>query len=830
MSVRNSHLPASTLIPALVKALGGQNVIVGAPPGAGKSTVLPLALLEHTSDKIILLQPRRVVVRNLATYLAAQLGESVGETVGYRIRGESKVSAHTRLEIVTEGVLSRRITQDPELSGVAAIVFDEFHERSIHSDFGLALALEVQEGLREDLSLVVMSATLDVEEITALIPQARLLTTEGRQFPVTEVYIGNTEARETVSKVVSVVANSLATDEGDILVFLPGAAMIRKVAQHLAANRASLDVMIHTLYGRMTKSEQDAAIKPDPRGRRKVILATNIAETSLTIEGVTVVVDSGLENAAKYHPATGLVQLTTQMISQASATQRKGRAGRLQAGKVYRLWSEEQQSRLARQPVPQIQREDISTLLLDALGWGTSLPEMALMTQPSQTQIELGLASLKAMNAVNAHHQITPYGKKLLAFPTSPALAHMLYQSQVLAASPDLENLPQVACFCAALAEESLALMSSKCLSEGIKTLDGGSQSRVLRQAKRYSAKLSITLSMSLTALPSRLLALCLALAFPQRVAFKRQQQEYKLACGRGAVMPQGERFNDDWLVVLSGQLTGSDVKIDVAEPITETDLRLLYPDAFLSRTQVTFNAAKKQMEARKVVCFSAIVLSSEPVGKVSSKVWGEAWYQQIRSLQMNDLPLSSSDLQWWYRYKLACDLNLPQSQAYDEAPPWRQADTMVRLIDAEVLTPRLTHCKQYDDLAKLPWSALCHESLPWSQQYALDSLLPPKLTVPGGEKRKLTYRADGEVLLSVRLQEMFGCNAPITLANGQKTVTVELLSPAGRPIQKTADLGSFWQGSYFAVQKEMKGRYPKHRWPDRPMEATPGKSIKPKN
>ncbi|MEG3765842.1 ATP-dependent helicase HrpB [Alteromonas sp. 14N.309.X.WAT.G.H12] len=829
MPVRNSALPATTLIPELVTALGSNNVIVGAPPGAGKSTVLPLALLEHTVGKIILLQPRRVVVRNLAAYLAAQLGEDVGQTVGYRIRGESKVSAHTRLEIVTEGVLTRRIVQDPELNGVNTIIFDEFHERSIHSDFGLALALEVQEGLREDLSLIIMSATLDVDEITALLPQAVLLTTEGRQFPVSEIYVGNTASKDLVGKVTRVITNSLLEDEGDILVFLPGMAMIRKVAQQLATSGFCQNVVIHSLHGSMTKSEQDAAIQPDAAGRRKVILATNIAETSLTIDGVTVVVDSGLENSAKFHMATGLVQLTTQMISQASATQRKGRAGRLQPGKVYRLWSEEQQARLAKQPVPQIQREDISGLLLDALGWGTSLPEMALMSQPSQTQINLGLAALEAMGAVNDKGMITAYGKTLLAFPTSPALAHMLHQSCLHARHPELESLPQVACFCAALAEESQSIRSSIRLSDGIKNLDGGAKARLLRQAKRYAAMMSVSLSLPITGLPSRLVAMCLALAFPQRIGFKRQQQ-YKLACGRGAVVPRGEVLSDDWILVLAGQLVGSDVKIDVAEPISESDLRLLYADEFSCRTQVTFNTTKKQMEARKVDCFRAIELSSEPLAKVSPKEWGQAWYGHIQSLAMNELPLSPTDLQWWYRYCLACKLNLHQPQAFDEPPPWQQVDSIIALIDEGMLKQRLARCKQFDDLAKIEWSALCQNSLPWSQQQAMDALLPSKITVPTGEKRKLTYRSDGEVLLAVRLQEMFGCTQPITVVNGQITVTVELLSPANRPIQKTADLGAFWQGSYFAVQKEMKGRYPKHRWPDRPMEASPGKSIKPKN
>lgn len=829
MHPSQSQLPASTLVTPLLNQLEQGNVIVGAPPGAGKSTVLPLSLLADPDKKIIMLQPRRVVVRNLAAYLASLLGEDVGKTVGYRIRGEAKTSTSTRLEIVTEGVLSRLIQNDPELTGTDIIIFDEFHERSTHSDFGLALAIEVQQGLREDLRLLVMSATLDVDELKTLLPDARVLKTEGRQFPVEEVYLGETHTDSVAKKTARAVIDSVNRDDGDILVFLPGVALINQVRRALSDVLSRHNIQMHLLYGTMNKDAQQAALVPDENKRRKVILATNIAETSLTIDGVTVVVDSGLENVPSYHASTALTSLSTQMISQASATQRKGRAGRLGPGKVYRLWSKEHHHRLARFAQPQILREDISGLMLDALAWGTRLSAMALLTQPTSTQCQLALAQLVAMGGVDEQGSITPYGRQLSALPVSPNIGHMLLEAKRRCDELALPQLPDVACYCAAVIEENPSADTILHLSDWMARADKYTIRRIEKQANRYARLANIKLNTSYDAISKEALSACLALAFAQRVSIYRGDGRYKMACGRGAIMPAGCHEKASWLVVVSGQLSASDVVCRVLEPIDEGLLRRLYCNAFATKETVVYNPQKQQMEARAIEGFGDIILQSEPIALSKKLAIGEAWYSHLQKIDSKLWPLSDKDWQWWYRYQLAKSLDLSQPQAFDTPAKWREALSPLALIDRKFLTKQLSAYKHWNELEALPWAKWCHESLPWSQQHALDTLLPQQILVPSGEKRKLNYRSDGEVILSVRLQEMFGCDTLLMVGDNNKVITVELLSPAGRPIQTTSDLSAFWRGSYFDVQKDMKGRYPKHRWPDDPVTAEAGKSIKPR-
>lgn len=829
MTAVRTDLPASALIPELLDAISSGNVIVGAPPGAGKSTVLPLALLEAVDGRIIMLQPRRVVVRNLAGYLASQLGEKVGETVGYRIRGENKTSAATRLEIVTEGVLTRLIQNDPELTSISLIIFDEFHERSLHSDFGLALTLEVQEGLRDDLGIIVMSATLDVEELKTLLPDASVLKSEGRQFEVEEVYLGQPAAHQMHDAVARAVKNSVDNDDGDILVFLPGTGAINRVANLLAARNVSGQCVVHRLYGALSKEQQQAAIQPDDNGRRKVILATNVAETSLTIEGIRVVIDSGLENVATFHQSSGFTQLTTQLISQASATQRKGRAGRLGPGKVYRLWGKEQQDRLAGFPVPQIQREDITGLYLDALAWGTKPEDMALLTKPSKAQCNGAIQRLQALGALDDAGGLTATGRQIAEVPAQPAIAAMLLKAGALATQFNDEAVKQAACWIAAVAEENINQTSGIHLSTWLQRAESPAIERMKNQARRYARLIKAELTQHPGKLSSRALSLCLAVAFPFRVAYRRQGNEYKLASGRGAKLPDNVIEKSDWLVVLDGQVLGSDVIIRTAEPVEETDLRSLFTDIFEARNTVVFNSQKKQMEARTTEGFFSITLSTEPASSVSEKVVAAAWYETLEAMPLSEWPLTDKDRGWWNRYQLACKYSLRQPQAFDGDAPWLDAVTPLSLLDAAEISKRLGRLRRWEQLEGLGWANLCHQALPWGQQHAMDNFLPVSITVPAGENRKLIYRADGEVMLAVKLQEMFGQTEPVTVADGNKTVTIELLSPAGRPIQTTSDLQAFWKGSYFDVQKEMKGRYPKHRWPDDPMSEKPGRSIKSK-
>jgi len=835
------HLPAAQLIEPVTRAIGLHNLIIGAPPGAGKSTVLPLALLNaNPQGKVLLMQPRRVVVRNLASYLAAVLGEHVGETVGYRIKGESKVGKHTRLELITEGILARMIQSDPELTGISVIVFDEFHERSIHSDFGLALALDVQVGLREDLRLVVMSATLDIEPLALLMNnQGAVPTTnlnaEGRTFPVTMHYTKDVLAHEVIGATADIVSRALAQHAGDLLVFLPGSGAIRALAQRLSALVDKYEIALHMLFGAMGKDAQQAAINPDSQGRRKVILATNIAETSLTIEGVKVVVDSMWENQAQYNPSSGFTQLMQQRISRASAIQRAGRAGRVSEGVCYRLCSQSSFERMAQYNAPQVLREDVSSLLLDALQWGATPSSLAMLTQPSDAQLSVAKRNLTAISALSENEALTPYGRTLSNIPCHPNLANLLVQCEQGVAG--LEGamgraLKLAAPFVVALAENISGQFEQVYVIDALLHADGHTQKQLHQQAAKYAKYVGVNVSeLQINQIDEEALALCIAIAFPQRVAFWRaagQGNGYKLASGKGAELEK--HSPPQWLAVLHGQQTGNTVKVRLAQPVSEKLLRTVFPSEFTEKKQVRFNSAKKVMEARVITGFYAIDLASEPVtGQEKQGAKGywksqtaKAWLHYLENLSVNEWPLSEGDWQWWYRLKLAASLNLPQPQAYENPDPWPASLSALVHGAKEALVEPLSHCESLSKLQALPWKSTLNNALSWPQQDALASLLPTHISIPTGRNAALEYRDNGDVVLAVRMQEMYGQTAPLLVADGKVNIVYELLSPAGRPLQTTRDLAGFWAGSYVAIQKEMKGRYPKHFWPDDPATATP--------
>jgi ATP-dependent helicase HrpB len=860
------HLPAAQLIEPVNTAIGENNLIIGAPPGAGKSTVLPLSLLSAIPQgKVLLMQPRRVVVRNLANYLAGILNENVGDTVGYRIKGESKVGKNTRLELITEGILARMIQSDPELTGVSAIVFDEFHERSIHSDFGLALALDVQGGLREDLRLVVMSATLDVEPLTALIDKHGAvpvinLNAEGRTFPVNMHYSKDVLAHDVVSATAEMTTRVFSQHQGDVLVFLPGSGAIRGVAQRLSALVDKYDVALHSLFGAMGKDAQQAAINPDPQGRRKIILATNIAETSLTIEGVKVVVDSMWENQAQYNPSSGFTQLMQQRISRASAIQRAGRAGRVSEGDCYRLCSQSSFERMAQHNAPQVLREDVSSLLLDALQWGATPSSLAMLTQPSTAQLKVASHNLTAINALRTLDDsqiITPYGRTLSNIPCHPNLANLLVRCEqgVQGVAPAMQRkLKCAAPIVVALAENLGGQFTQTYVIDALLNLDGQTRKQLHQQASKYAKYVGVNQNdLDINGIDEDALALCIAIAFPQRVAFYRglasdkvseglngkqkgqgatqgkfKQSGYKLASGKGGELEQ--HSSPQWLAVLHGQQTGNTVKFRLAQPIDEALLRAVFPDEFTNKKQVRFNVVKKAMEARVITGFHAIDLASEPVSgqekQQGNSFWkkqtAHAWFEYLENIPVSEWPLTSDDWQWWNRLKLAASFNLPQAQAFDKPDPWPQSLPALMHSAKEALIEPLSRCESLTKLQKLPWKNTLNNALSWPQQDALASLLPTHLPIPTGRDAALDYRDNGDVVLAVRMQEMYSQTAPLTVAGGKVNIVYELLSPAGRPLQTTKDLAGFWTGSYLAIQKEMKGRYPKHFWPDEPATATP--------
>lgn len=872
-----SHLPAYELVTPLEEAVAASNVIIGAPPGAGKSTVLPLSLLKSSlKGKILLMQPRRVVVRNLADYLARQLNENVGETVGYRIKGESKTSSATRLEIITEGVLTRMIQQDPELAGVAAIVFDEFHERSIHSDFGLALALEVQSGLRDDLRLVVMSATLDVAPLEMLlnahsVPPVVNLNTQGRMFPVDIRYTQDVQAHELVPKTCDIIKQAVGEHDGDILVFLPGRGSINAVAKEIKGLAESAGMAVHMLYGALSKSVQQAAITPDPQGRRKIILSTNIAETSLTIEGVTVVIDSLWENSAQYHPSSDITALTQQRISQASAIQRAGRAGRVMAGTCYRLCSKSSFERLAKHNAAQIEKEDLSSFLLDTLAWGSSPDTLALLTKPTQAQQQVAQQKLQRVNAIS-QSSITPYGRALAQLPCQPHLAHLLLtvKQGVDGLSADINDaLRHAAPFVVALSESNISAGGAPNVMDALLHANGNTRSQLTQQASRYARYVQNNdgkaqrFKPDINELDEQALGLCIAIAFPLQVGYRRSASdksaessnttngkpktgivEYKLASGKGAeltaagsasILNESENGDGPWLAVLDGQLIKSTVAIRLAQPVPESWLRLAFPDAFKEKRSVILNSDTGVMEARVSTGFYEITLNSTPVsGQEKSRekaFWDDAlcnaWFAYLDALPLSSLPLSDADWQWWRRVSMAGKLNLPQEKAFDEPDPWPLSLSALVQQAKDSLAPVLKNCKSIKNLKQLPWKTALNNGLSWPQQDALATLLPTHVTIPTGREASLDYRDNGDVVLSVKMPELYSQGTPLTIAGGRITVVCELLSPAGRPLQTTSDLAAFWHGSYKEIQKEMKARYPKHFWPDDPANASPTSKTK---
>ena len=881
-----SHLPAYELVSPLQGAVAANNVIIGAPPGAGKSTVLPLSLLQSSlQGKILLMQPRRVVVRNLADYLARQLNENVGETVGYRIKGESKTSSATRLEIITEGVLTRIIQQDPELAGIAAIVFDEFHERSIHSDFGLALALEVQSGLRDDLRIIIMSATLDIAPLQSLLNAFSVLpvenlNTQGRVFPVDIRYTQDVQAHELVPKTCNIIKQAVAEHDGDILVFLPGRGSINAVAREIKGLAETADMTVHMLYGALSKSVQQAAIAPDPQGRRKIILSTNIAETSLTIEGVTVVIDSLWENSAQYHPSSDITSLTQQRISQASAIQRAGRAGRVKAGTCYRLCSKSSFERLAKHNAAQIEKEDLSSFLLDTLAWGSSPDTLALLTKPTQAQLQVAQQKLQRVNAISQAN-ITPYGRALAQLPCQPHLAHLLLtvKQGIDGLHADVNDaLCHAAPFVVALSESNISVGGATNVMDALLNANSSTRSQLTQQAARYARYVQNNdgkeqrFKLDINGLDEHALGLCVAIAFPLQVGYRRNSSgqsgespnvskhvvggatrngksqanliEYKLASGKGAELTtsgsplgfsESENGDGPWLAVLDGQLIKSTVAIRLAQPVPESWLRLAFPDAFSEKRSVILNSDTGVMEARVSTGFYEITLNSTPVsGQEKSRekaFWDDAlcnaWFAHLDALPLSSWPLSDADWQWWRRVEMAGKLNLPQDKAFDEPDPWPSSLSDLVHKAKDSLAPVLKSCKSIKNLKQLPWKTALNNGLSWPQQDALATLLPTHVTIPTGREASLDYRENGDVVLSVKMPELYSQSAPLTIAGGRVTVVCELLSPAGRPLQTTSDLAAFWRGSYKEIQKEMKGRYPKHFWPDDPANAVPTSKTK---
>ncbi|MDC8832082.1 ATP-dependent helicase HrpB [Alteromonas gilva] len=818
-----ASLPVESIIPALLTHLNNTDVLLSAPPGAGKSTAVPMALLAAGSgrpeSKIVLLQPRRVVVKQLAHYLATQLGETVGQTVGFRIRGEQKVSPQTRLEIITEGILTRRLQQDPEIADVGIILFDEFHERSLHSDFSLALAIEVRQALRDDLRLVVMSATLDITPLQKILPDAAVLSSAGRRFPVSEVYLGACQTQALSATVATTITRVLAEEEGDILVFLPTVKHIHQVQQRLTP--AGNELLICPLYGALPLSEQQKAIQPARDNKRKVILATNIAETSLTIEGIKLVIDSGREQVADYHPGTRMTELSLKMISQASAEQRKGRAGRVASGICYRLWGQEAHARLAEFSTPAIRSQDIAPIALHAAAWGTPIPALPLLEMPSGAQLSAAHEELSGLGLISPDQQITRLGSAAIQLPVEPKFASMLLRLQEEAALTDDTGVLLAGCLVAALAEES-PKTEQWVVSDIIRTLPEPVRRAVSRQALRYASLLDIKTSAdALFSVSPSAIALAIAMAQPAWLAKAKNDREFKLAMGTGAELGADERHNHAWLAVLNGQRRGTNLIIRLAEPIREALIRSHFSEQISHQEWLSYDPDTDSIRAEKRQYFQHVLLSSQPLSRLRGEQLVRCWQDWLQPQEIQDWPFFGEIEDILQRVAMARRLKLEASGYAAETTEWPDI-TSQWLLQSDAVHAGLAQCRTRAQLIRLNWPELILQSLTWPQRQTLEQQLPGKIKVPSGSQRPLRYESAERVVLSVKMQEMYGSSQPITVANGRQPVTVELLSPAGRPIQTTNDLPRFWQGSYTEVRKDMKGRYPKHYWPEDPTTALP--------
>jgi ATP-dependent helicase HrpB len=805
-------LPVEHILSALHQQLFVGDAIVVAPPGAGKSTCLPLFLLTldmFKDKKIILLQPRRIAVRAIASYLASQLGESVGKTVGYRIRGEVKVTTNTRLEIVTEGILTRMLQNQPELPGVGLVIFDEFHERSVHADFSLALCIEVQQALRQDLRLLVMSATLDVEALRVLLPEAKLLESQGKSYPVDIVYQADNSSLHLFEKISRLVIQVFPKHQHDFLVFLPGAADINKAAQRLNLHFVSEDnVEVLTLFSDLSKNEQQQALMPHPKGKRKIVLATNIAETSLTIEGIEVVIDSGVEKKAVFQLNRGITHLQSQKISQASATQRAGRAGRLTEGTCYRLWSKEQHGRLAKQSTPEIMHSDMSSFILESAIWGSDVTELALQDFPTDAQLSQGYALLSQLELFDDNKKLTALGRKAHGLGCHPSLAVMLVKSQKM--SPEHLSL---ACAIAALIENKDPMgrhANGASLAARLHFMLQQKNHMIWQAIRQWHSKLGCRLLVW----PLEDVAVLVGYAYPQWLAKQRKDERYQLVNGSGAVLYQDDALTThSWLAVANMQTSDrqqDNAQIGYAESLTLLQLEAHFQHLIEKKERVDWDH-RIVSEMQKTL--GNIVIHKQPIKRPGEQHILTIWQTVVHDKGIAGIPFNEEAQQLIYRVQFAARFSGAISF------PDFTASGLLNSIDSW-LVPYLADILTWQQFTQCNFLQQLINELDYAQQQSLNKQLPKRLTLPSGRSAQLTYTSDNTVVLSVRMTELYGLQRHPTVAQQEVPITVELLSPAGRPIQTTQDLPRFWQGSYKEVQKDMKGRYPRHYWPDDPANA----------
>ncbi len=847
--------PILATLPELRAALASRcNVVLEAPPGAGKSTVVPLALLGEPwlgARTILMLQPRRIAARAVARRMAELAGCVTGELIGFRTRLETQVSAATRVEVVTEGILTRLLQDDPALERFGCVVFDEFHERNLQSDLGLALALDAQQHLRADLRLLVMSATLGRMPVASLLGDAPTVRAAGRAFEVVTRHASpapsstvNRWPAPIEQRAAQAALRALEADPGDLLVFLPGAAEIRRACDAIVAGAADPRLLVLPLHGDLDAATQDAALRPDPAGRRKVVVATNIAETSLTIEGVRVVVDAGLERRQRFDPNSGMSRLETVAISRASADQRRGRAGRTAAGVCYRLWSESAHAALAAQSPPEILEADLAPLALELACWGIADPaRLAWLDPPPVAALAQARDLLQRLEAVDAAGTVTPAGRRMAQYGAHPRLAHMIDRGAAL-------GLGGLACEVAALLGERDPLRAEPGardpdLRYRIDALHGGApppgssvDTRALQQVRRTAELLRRRLPRAAASqagtgrptgspAPDAAVGLLLAFAYPDRLGMARSPASgrYLLSQGRGAALPGASALARSEFIVAADLDAGEhEARVYLAAPLDRELLERHLASMIRTADEVAWDDRAGAVVARRVRRLDALVLDERPLPRGVEDRVRAAMIEGIRALGLQCLPWTPDLEQWRARVMLlrAC----ATSPAERDAWPDVSDDALLARLE-DWLGPWLDGVTRREHLARVDLRAALHALLDWHRQRQLDEMAPTHLVVPSGSRIAVEY-SGASPTLAVRLQEVFGWQETPRIAGGRVPVTLELLSPARRPVQVTRDLASFWARGYADVRKELKGRYPKHYWPDDPYDATATRKVRP--
>ena len=841
----SSPLPIDAALPELTAALRANNTaVLVAPPGAGKTTRVPLVLaaqpwaqLSGQSTRILVLEPRRLAARAAAARMAHNLNEAVGETVGLRVRFGSKISRKTRIEIVTEGIFTRMIIDDPMLTGVAAVLFDEFHERSLDADLGLALARDAQQGLREDLKILVMSATIDGARVGALLGGAPAIESQGRIFPVETRYVGR-DARPIEPQLADTIARAMRAERGSVLAFLPGAAEIRRT-HSLLESRVDAATDIVPLYGALGGDEQARAIEPARPGRRKIVLATSIAETSITIEGVRVVVDSGLARVPRYEPDVGVTRLDTVRVSRAAADQRRGRSGRTEPGVCYRLWDEPQTVALEPYARPEILAADLSSFALDLAAWGADADKLAFLDPPPRAALTEARALLAALGAIDASGRITEEGRQLRRLPLPPRLARMVIDAARLGDGT--------------IAAELAGLIGERGLGgDDIDMRERLAALRRDRSARARDARAMAQRWAEVADIPSPVygggsgsgpppgslrdptspasgggnltVGALIALAFPERIAKNRggPAGAFLLANGRGASLdPASPLAREPFLAVAELAGSAAQGRILSAAPITLDEIETHFAARIVVSEDVVFDAASPSLRGRHSRRLGAIALAERPVPVLPDDTNARLLAESLANLGIDRLPWSSALKQWRDRVMFL---------RHSEGVEWPDlSDAALAGSAAEWLVPALAGRIALAQLAPDEFAAALGELLPWPLRRRLDAEAPIYFEAPTGTRVPIDYASEGGPKIAIRVQELFGLDRHPAIARGKVPLAIELLSPAQRPVQTTRDLPGFWRGSYAAVRAEMRGRYPKHPWPDDPIAAAPTRRAKPR-